>query len=767
MDINPIRRRATVLAAVSLLSLSLLASLILMSAAIQNSGNFGAMYSVLLVLNSAGLLTFIALIAINLRRLIKQLRRREAGARLTLRMLVIFVTLAVVPVLVVYGFSLDFLRRGIDSWFDVEIDRALNDSLELSRAALDLRMRELLGQTEQMAYEVGKGSGTPTPLNLNVLRNPDATIVANSQAPAARDLDLLRERSGAEELALLTREGRLLGSSTGATAIVPNLPPEAILLQVRQGRSYIGLDPIRDAGLYVRVAVNVPEVSLGSSKRVLHALYPIAARLNRLADSVESAYVEYNELAYLRDKLKLSFAMTLTLVLLFSIVTAVWAAFYSARRLVQPIRDLAAGTAAVADGDYETSLPVQSNDDIGFLVRSFNDMTIRVAKARGEVEAQHQYLDTVLGQLSSGVIAMDESLFLTTINDSARDILGLSEGEISALRLADLAERKEHLRPFVDGIMLQLDAGDGRWQQQIVIFRPSGRRVLMCRGTKMAVNAPESAGSVIVFDDITAIIQGQRDAAWSEVARRLAHEIKNPLTPIQLSAERLRQKYLGKMSEKDAETLERLTATIIQQVDTMKSMVNTFSDYARPPKINPETTDLNDLVAGVVELFKSANPTIKFELDIDDGLPQVPADASRLRQVINNLVKNAVEASTETTERRVIVRTDLSTSDSGTYVEIRVEDRGEGIDEKLFENIFEPYVTNKTRGTGLGLAIVKKIVEEHGGMVLLENNPGPGAAAIIRLPIEGVGDTLALRLGNIDERSAPESLQVLDARATE
>jgi len=748
VDIDPIKRRATVLAAVSLLSLSLLASLILMSAAIQNSGSFGAMYAVLLLLNSAGLLTFITLIAINLRRLIKQLRRREAGARLTLRMLVIFVTLAVFPVLVVYGFSLDFLRRGIDSWFDVEIDRALNDSLELSRAALDLKMRDLLRQTERMAYDVGQGTRAPTPLNLDILRNPDSTIVANSMAPAPRDLERLRQRSGAEELSLLTRDGRLLGSSTGATAIVPNLPPDAILLQLRQGRSYIGLDPIRDAGLYVRVAVNVPELSLGSGRNILHALYPIATRLNRLADSVEAAYAEYNELAYLRDKLKLSFVMTLTLVLLFSIVTAVWAAFYSARRLVQPIRDLAAGTAAVADGDYETSLPVQSNDDIGFLVRSFNDMTKRVAIARGEVEAQHRYLDTVLGQLSSGVIALDETTIITTINESAREILGLEHHEISGKRLAELAVQRDHLRPFIDGIGPLLAADDGRWQQQIVIFRPSGRRVLMCRGTKMAVNATESSGHVIVFDDITAIIQGQRDAAWSEVARRLAHEIKNPLTPIQLSAERLRQKYLGKMPERDAETLERLTATIIQQVDTMKSMVNTFSDYARPPKINPETTDLNELVRGVVDLFKSGYPETKFELGLDDNLPEIPADASRLRQVINNLVKNAIEASARAQEAIVTVHTDLFSSESGTYVEIRVEDRGDGIDEALFDNIFEPYVTNKTRGTGLGLAIVKKIVEEHGGMVSLENNAGPGAAAIIRLPIEGVGDTLVTRMGN-------------------
>ena len=742
MAFFPLSRRATTLAAVSLLSIALLGSLILMSAAIQNSGSFGAMYSALLILNSVGILAFIALIVINIRRLLRQLRRREPGARLTLRMLLIFVTLAVSPVLVLYGFSLDFLRRGIDSWFDIEIDRALNDSLELSRAALDLRMRELLNQTEQMALETARGSRRPTPLRLDVLRNPDSTVVAAPHAHAIVDLETLRERSGAVELSLLSRDGRLIRSSTGATAIVPNLPPNEILLQLRQGSSYIGLDPIQDAGLYVRVAVNLPQISVATGNQILHALYPIATRMNRLAGSVEAAFAQYNELAYLRDKLKLSFAMTLTLVLLFSIVTSVWAAFYSARRLVQPIRDLVAGTTAVADGNYATSLPVQSNDDLGFLVRSFNDMTKRVAQARGEAEAQHQYLDTVLSQLSSGVIALNSDGALTTINDSAREILGLEDMQLFRRNLQEIAELKEHLRAFVDGIEPHFHERSERWQQQIVIFRPSGRRVLMCRGTRMQASSAEFSGDVIVFDDITAIIQGQRDAAWSEVARRLAHEIKNPLTPIQLSAERLRRKYLGKMDAKDAETLERLTGTIVQQVDTMKSMVNTFSDYARPPKINPETTNLNDLASGVVELFKSADPDVEFILELDDKLPDIPADSGRLRQVINNLVKNAIEASETAEKPQVLVRTELYSSESGVYVEMRVVDRGRGIQEQLSENIFDPYVTNKSRGTGLGLAIVKKIVEEHGGVVALENNDDQGATATIRLPIEGVSDTL-------------------------
>lgn len=743
MEFTPIKRRVAVVLGMSLLSASLLASLVFMSAAIQNSGNFGAMYSVLLITNTLGLLAFVGIIIFNLRRLFLQLRRAEPGAKLTLRMLVIFVALSIIPLLVLYGFSLDFLRRGIDSWFDVKIDQALNDSLELSRAALDLRMRELLAQTEHMAVELGQGPRDSGPINFDVLRNPESTTISNTLP--TMNLDTLRERSGAEELLLISREGRLLGTSSGihANSILPSLPNDSILLHLAQSRSYIGLDPITDSGLYVRVAVNVPDVVVTSERRILHAIYPVASRMGQLADSVEAAFVQYNELDYLREQLKLSFAMTLTLVLLFSIVTAVWAAIYSARRLAQPIRDLAAGTASVAAGNYAMSLPVQSNDDMGFLVRSFNDMTKRVAIAQAEVNDQHGYLNSILGQLSAGVIALNSNHRITTINTSANSILGLESIDTSQKTLEEVAALKDSLLPFADGVIPFLRQQANRWEQEIAIFRPSGRRVLMCRGTRMPLASEEDFGYVIVFDDITALIQGQRDTAWSEVARRLAHEIKNPLTPIQLSAERLRRKYAKKLAGDDLATLERLTDTIIQQVDTMKLMVNTFSDYARPPKVNLEPTDLNALVEGVVELFKSAHPDITFDMSLTDDIPEMSIDAARFRQVINNLVKNAIEASIDSPSKTCKVSTKFERANTlDEYIEIEIQDSGSGIPEELFENIFEPYVTNKTRGTGLGLAIAKKIVEEHHGEIALANVPAGGAAAIIRLPLEDRSDTL-------------------------
>ena len=734
-------RRLGVGGGVALLSISLLASLILISAAIQNSERFGALFSILLLTNCLGLLGFVVLLIINVRQLLGQLRSRQPGARFTLRMVVIFIALSVLPLLVLYGFSLDFLKRGVDSWFDARIDRALQDALDLSKNALDLRMRELLAKTEEFAEEMGRGAGGGTILNLEALRNPGSTVVANSWDTNVMDLDLLRQRSGAEELTVASPQGRLLETSSSGTELVPTLPTSAMLLQLRQGRSYIGLEPLGESGFFVRVAVNIPNLNLGSEERILHALYPLSARMNALAESVEHAYAKYNELDYLREKLKLSFVMTLTLVLLSSIAVATWAAFFSARRLSAPISDLAAGTLAIAEGNYTTTLPVTSTDEIGLLVSSFNAMTVRIASARTEIEAQNRYVNTLLSELSSGVLALDQESRITTLNDSGRQILDLDELTVIGLSLSELSDQREHVRPFAEGISALLAGITARWQTEVQIFSRGGRRILMCRGTALSFNASTPQGHVIVFDDITALAKGQRDAAWSEVARRLAHEIKNPLTPIQLSAERLRQKYLAKMPPADAETLDRLTSTIVQQVDTIKSMVNTFTDYARPAVINQERVDINALLIGVVDLYKTANPESEFRLELEASLPAVSIDASRFRQVFNNLIKNALEAHPADSPAKMTVTTRELSSSAGHHVEIRLSDAGEGIKADMVGSVFEPYVTNKTRGTGLGLAIVKKIVEEHGGIVSLENNDGPGASAVIQLPLESIAQS--------------------------
>lgn len=722
-----VKRFVTGIGPVLAFVLLLLVSLVLMSNATQGSAHFGQLYSVLLVINALGLILLGGLIAWNLFTLLRQVRRGRVGARLTVRMVAVFVILSVTPVLVVYYFSLQFLHRGIDSWFDVRIERALDDALELSRTALGVRMRELLSHTEVVAGDL-------------------------VDMPADRisiGLDDNRRLSGASEFTLIGANGHIIASSSrDPTAIVPHRPSDSILVQLRQSGNYIGLDPIGDAGLHVRVVVRLPENVSTAEPRILQALYPVAERTSALAETVQSTYAKYRELAYLRKPLKTSFTLTLSLVLLLSLFAAVWAAFYSARRMVAPLRDLAMGTRAVADGDYETQLPTSGEDEVGFLVESFNDMTRRLARSRDEtrrsqqqVEDQRRYLETVLSQLSTGVLTLDENGRLFTSNKAASQILCVELHEESGKTLEEISERNPDLQPLEQALQAHVrNVGAGApqgqdWREEVLLLGPSGRQILMCSGTPLSASGGFFAGQVVVFDDVTDLVQAQRDAAWSEVARRLAHEIKNPLTPIQLSAERLRHKYLGKMQPDESDAFDRLTRTIVQQVEAMKAMVNAFSDYARAPQILLRDVDVNELVADVVELYRASKSEVVIETELAGNVPVLEADADRLRQILHNLIKNAIEASPSGDEAKVRIETRLVRESARDLIEIRTQDFGRGLPEDLAEDIFEPHVTTKIRGSGLGLAIVKKIVEEHGGVVWAENQAQGGASIVMRFPV--------------------------------
>lgn len=716
----------------------LLASLKLMSDATENSTRFGELYSLLLIINALGLVSLGGLVGWNLIRLMGQVRARRAGAGLTVRMVAMFVILAVTPVLVVYYFSLQFLHRGIDSWFDVRVEHALDDALELSRTALESRMRELLKQTEFVASDLA--------------RLPPGEL--------SKALEDSRRLGGAAELTVIGPNGQIVASSNiDPTAIVPDRPSDSILVQLRQSGNYIGLDPIGDAGLHIRVVVTLPQEVPTRDPRILQALFPVAERMNVLADSVQSTYAKYQELAYLRKPLKISFTLTLSLVLLLSLLAAVWAAFFSARRMVAPLRDLIQGTRAVADGDYETQLPKSGKNEVGYLVESFNEMTRRLRRARDEtrssqiqLEEQRAYLEAVLSRLSTGVITFDTNRRLVTVNHAAEQILGIELEAHTGDTLESIGETHGHLSPFADTVALHLDdaAGDDNvadWREQLTLFGTSGRQVLMCSGAPLRGVGGVDHGHVMVFDDITTLIEAQRNAAWSEMARRLAHEIKNPLTPIQLSAERLRHKYLPTMNQADAEGLDRLTRTIVQQVESMKEMVNVFSDYARTTRMEPFQLDLNALIADVIELYKSGDSHQKIEARLSE-LPPLVADPDRLRQILHNLIKNAIEATEENAGTTVIVSTHCVREEARNFIELRVRDTGHGFPRDIVHKVFEPYVTTKAKGSGLGLAIVKRIVEEHGGVVWAENHENGGASIVIQLPVtvEGAAETATLQV---------------------
>lgn len=699
-----------------LLFVFMLASLLMMSNSLQDSSHFSRFYLLLLIFNTAGLFALVILIAINLRRLIRQWRQRVPGSRMTLRMVAMFCILSVTPLLVLYYFSLDFLLRGIDNWFDLRVEQALDDSLELSRQSLDSRTRELLKKTRQIAN--------------------DFSDITDAALPF--EIDDLRVRNGAKELTLMTRQGNIIASSADdPTRLVPDRPSGTILLQLQQGSSYTGLDTIRDSGLHIRVVVNVPGFGIEKDTKIIQALYPISERINELTKSVQKSYVKYKELAYLREQLKKSFVVILTLVLLFSIFSAVWAAFYTARRLAEPVRNLARGTLDVARGNYDTQLPVPGNDELGFLVASFNDMTRKIAQAQFEAETQRSYLEAVLERLSSGVLVLDQENRLRTSNTSAEKILGIPLSTQNNHPVSQIAKQFPEFDQLMKGIRVHLAPTHRDWREQVTITREGQRAILMCSGTTLVETNQLEQGRIIVIDDITALVQSQRNAALSDMARRLAHEIKNPLTPIQLAAERLRHKYLRSIKPEDTETFDRLTNTIIQQVETMKDMVNSFSDFSRTPEIKLQMTDINAILGEVADLYANLNRNAEIITRFSPDIPKVPVDRGRLRQVFNNLLKNAFDACENCSVFRLEISTDMIHQGDKQHVEIRIKDSGCGITQDIIEKMFDPYATTKTRGTGLGLAIVKKIVEEHKGFVTLVNNKDEaGACAIVRIPVK-------------------------------
>jgi nitrogen fixation/metabolism regulation signal transduction histidine kinase len=696
------------------------AALLIMAQTVQQSAHFSDLHPFIVGVNVAGLLVLLILIGGRVAQLIRDWRRRVVGSRMEARMVWMSATLALAPLLLVFYFSVVFLNRGIDSWFHVEIREGLEDALTLSRAALDLRMREHLERTRAIASEL-----------------------AAAGPGAASLLDDMRVQNDALELTLFAPNSRIIATSSDRLGDIAAIPAsDEMAMQVRQGRDYVTLDPLAGGGYHVRTATPVPLMTPGEEQRILVAIYPIERRLGQLADTVEAAYQRYGEKARLREPLKTSFTLTLTLVLLLSLFAALYGAFWAARRLVRPIQDLVAGTRAVAKGDLDTRLPLTSHDEMGILVHSFNDMTKRLARTREEarrsqqaVEAERANLAVILARLSTGVMSLEPDRTVRTANQAACSILGVEVDALIGKPLGADAQGNRLLEQFQAACNAHLEAGQSEWREQLVLHGEATRKVLMCACTTLSGEDRSPGGFVIVFDDITALLQAQRDAAWGEVARRLAHEIKNPLTPIQLSAERLRRKLLGSMSEAEAQMLDRATHTIVQQVEAMKEMVNAFSEYARAPEMDVSRFDLNQLIVEVAELYRAQGRQGRPKLDLDPALTEVEADRGRMRQIIHNLLANAIEAQEGVAHPEIRVCTRLTEKAGRKLVDIIVEDNGPGFRPDVIGQVFDPYVTTKPKGTGLGLAIVKKIVEEHSGRIEAENARTGGARIRIELPL--------------------------------
>jgi nitrogen fixation/metabolism regulation signal transduction histidine kinase len=674
-------------------------------------------------------------IAYRLHALVQNVRHGKPGALLAARWVRNFLALSLPPALIVFFFSAWFLTSTIDGWFDVEVEAALADSLELGQEFLDTRTLEVRNQLRDTAMDLSGLSEDGEQLRQALL----------SRVRAA----------GPVELSVLETGGKLIATANiNALTGLPERPADFALLQASQQGEYAAAEPTADDSLQIRVIQLMPAAYPGSSPRFLQAIYPLPPDITTLTGSIEQEYHRYQNVSYLRQSLKQSFLLVLTLVLMLTVLLAILAALNAARRMVSPLSSLSTATREVAAGDFGKEVAAGQRDEIGFLVESFNQMTQALKKAsaeaeesRAELQAQGEYLETVLGNLSSGVLTLDDRCRVITGNAASKQILGIPESFSLSLESAapgghpfeKILTYAPFLSNFTNAISHQVKKGRSHWQQEIRIDRPGTPLVLLMRGSRLPMIAlpgeNQQDGYVVVFDDVTILNQAQRDAAWSEVARRLAHEVKNPLTPIRLAAERLHMKLADKLEKDDSEILDKASGTIVSQVEALRKLVDAFGDYAQEPELNLEPLDVKALISEVVTLYQQGDSNLRFVLNLGGSPSDMSADSGRIRQLLHNLIRNSQEAGAGGPVS-ITIGCRTNDNDGKSWLTLEVRDNGPGFPDLVLEQPFEPYVSNKGRGSGLGLAICKKIVSEHAGRIEISNPPAGGARVQIMLPVE-------------------------------
>lgn len=666
-------------------------------------------------------------------RLLRRLQQGKFGSRLLIKLAAIFALVGVVPGALVYVVSYQFVARSIESWFDVKVEGALDAGLNLGRATLDSLSDELASKA----------------------RVASSQLAEVSDASAGLLLERIRDQLGASDVVLWTGTGQLVASA-GASRfqLSPERPTQQQFRQVRADRPIAhieGLDEVPAPGTNAPPAATIralalvqrPGFDFNTEPRYLQVTQPLPPAVVANALAVQEANREYQERALAREGLRRMYIGTLTLSLFLAVFGAVLLAVLFGTQLARPLLVLADGVRQVAAGDLRPTAVLQGRDELGGLTRSFAVMTQQLSDARGAVEktmgqldAARANLQTILDNLTSGVIVLDAQGTMLSINPGATRVLRAPLAAFEGRLLSDvpgLTEFGQDVQQQFDDFQVErLQHGLDHWQHAFELHA-SGNGLsqdainLVARGAELP-----GAARLLVFDDISEIVSAQRAQAWGEVARRLAHEIKNPLTPIQLSAERLEMKLSGKVAAPEQAILTKSVKTIVDQVDAMKRLVNEFRDYARLPAADLKAIDLNALVGDVLQLYGAENAPIAVLSELDPRCPPIRGDAQQIRQVIHNLLQNAQDAAETAAHSlgragEISIRTRLS--DSGQRVRLTVQDSGPGFAENILKRAFEPYVTTKTKGTGLGLAVVKKIADEHGARIELSNRVSDGAVA--------------------------------------
>lgn len=723
-----IKRRALPL--VTLLSgLIALILLLLLSTATSNTDFFDQyfiwLYAANIVVGILLLLTIIILVVV----ISIRWRKGRFGTRLIAKLAMIFALVGVVPGVILYSVSWQFVSKSIETWFDVKVESALNSGLELGRVTLRIAQEEILAEGKFIAEQV--------------IQVPPGT----SSEQVGSMIVKIRNQFGIQEVSLFNMQRILILSTESRPKQFFPAPSAEVVEDAFKKNGITFLDEIELAkgqpGYRVRAIVPIVRqkavpTKTGSTRYVddkyfLQLVRFIPEPLAKNIYAVESAYSEYQEKALGRVGLRKMYIGTLTLTLFFALFVAVTLALLLGRQLAQPLLMLLRGTQAVAQGDLSPKPELDTGDELGMLTRQFNVMTKQLSDARDSLQESKSFLETVLGNLTAGVCIFDNNFNLASSNPGAAKILGRDLLAITGKPLTTIPELIEFDSVVREGFATQnliTSAKTGEvnklepvWQKQIQInpvneYENDLGSTLFVRGTQLSTSL-----KMIVFDDISDVVAAQRSIAWSEVARRLAHEIKNPLTPIQLSAERLQQKLVGKLSPDQDEMLERSTNTIIGQVQAMKQMVNEFRDFAKTPSPTLGSLDLNILIQEVMGLYEGSN----IEVRLDSRCPRVMGDPTQLRQVIHNLLQNAQDASLESHHAKQLIEisTELveihDADQNRAAVRMTISDSGPGFQAKILARAFEPYITTKAKGTGLGLAVVKKIIDDHGAKIEIRN----------------------------------------------
>ncbi len=695
--------------------------LAVLATASSNTELFQSHYPVLLWASAAVAVALFILVVTLVVQLVQRYRRGLFGTRLMVRMASIFVLMTVIPVALVFVVAVQFIGRSIESWFDIPVEQALESGLALGRATLDTQLNDLTLSARAMAINLAD----ITSASSSTFGGSSLSTSSSSSQQLQQALNRLREQAGAQDALVVNSASRVLASSGGQLArLLPDPPPSTALRQARITRLFSAVDS-SERGLLLRVVVPIGnESSRAEDQRYLQLLQQVPPSLAANAEAVQQGYEGYKAISASRNDLKRLYRLTLSLIFLLTLFSAVAAAFLLAGWLTGPLSDLASATRSVAEGDFRPLKDYAARGELGVLTRSFNAMTRQLQDARElvdrnqrELEQANARLESVLSNLNAGVLVLNSDMQLTLANPGADRILGARLNGMLGQALERLPGIGELAREIRTAFNEEIGAGQSSWQRQFKL-QGDAEQTILARGSIL----PERrVGYVLVFDDITAVQSAQRAVAWSEVAQRLAHEIKNPLTPIQLAAERLQVKLHDKLAQADGEFLARNAKTIINQVDALKLMVDEFRHYARLPSATLESIELNDLVDEVMGLYGGVS-SARLQVYLAPRLPAIEGDRAQLRQVVHNLIKNALEAIEGREGAQILVGTErVVLPDGAQAARLVIRDNGEGFGPKVMSRAFEPYITSKTKGTGLGLAIVKKILDEHHARIDLAN----------------------------------------------